>query len=180
MTHTAQLLVRLDDDSFSIPYEAEQYDEGEIHPYRRLVNDPSAIQAIPEIEGFPFLADFLLRVNHPGGLMETARIVRWYTETDPVVHCLGIGMHFQDRSQFARYDQALIFAGSLLPAMLPTACFPLDQQPLMIELQRCHLKEEQLSGWILDMFVFGYGTSTADSDADLEQKLRVIAEALDR
>ncbi|QOR38007.1 hypothetical protein HNO52_05420 [Billgrantia diversa] len=178
MTNTVQMLVRLDDDSFSIPYGAEQYEEGEIHPYRRLVNNPSAIKAIPEIEGFPFLEDFLLKVNRPGGLMETARMVRWYTETDSVVHCFGVGMHFQDRSQFTRYDQALVFAGNLLQTILPTGCFPLDQQPLMIELQRCQLKEEQVSGWILDMFVFGYGKSEGESDADLDRKLHIVAEVL--
>jgi hypothetical protein len=35
MTNTVQLLVRLDDDSSIIPYGAEQYEEGKIHPYRR-------------------------------------------------------------------------------------------------------------------------------------------------
>ncbi|MCG7598351.1 hypothetical protein MHM84_00960 [Halomonas sp. McH1-25] len=165
----------LDDETLHIPYEAESYTEGTIHPYRPLVQAPEQIALIPELEGQPALRKLLEAINAPGGMFESVRIDTSYHDYDgQLAHVVAVGMIFRDRTWFQNFDRCLIFAGRLLETLHDNELFCANEDVAQLELQRTVLREEGIQGWIMDLFLMGQGQDRQACDADLASRCRAL------
>ena len=169
----------LDDETLQIPYEAETYAGGVIHPYRPLVQAPEQIVQIPELRGQPALKKLLHTINSPEGVFESVRIDTFYNDhAGQVAHVAAIGLIFRERSWFQDIDKCLAFAGRLLETLHASTLFRENEDSAQLELQRAMLREERLQGWIMDLFLMGQGKTQQASDTDLAARCQALQDVL--
>lgn len=161
-----EIRVSLSMETINIPYRSAKDSEGEVFPYRNLIKYPDEIDRIPELEGEPLIKQFVARVNAPEGIFETFRITHWCDHNEGrsrQVMCLGF--FFRDRSLFHRYDNCMMLVGNLLQRMETDGISLLD--PPLIEIQQAYLKTEKIKGWVIDMYLSGFGLSEQSAREDL-------------
>lgn len=157
MTARAEIRLSLELKPLPIPYPAVKHDDGENFGYKSLVANPEAIYEIPELDAEHAMQEFVGHINAPGGVFETVRMVHWFNKSDPsvVTQCLCLGFIFRDRSLFANYGSCLQFAGQLLHHSLASEIQ--FAGPPLLETQPAHLLNENLGGWVMDIYLAGSG-----------------------
>ena len=160
MATVAEIRIGLDREVIAIPYRPEKHVDGETFPYRSLLEEPSAINDIPELQGELHLKRFVAAVNAPGGTFETFRVQpglcrkngRWRP-------WVSVGLLFRDRRLFREYSNYVALAGNFLQYLAQAAVpLELDTVPLL-DLQQARLKDETLDGWVCDLYVSAQGSS---------------------
>ena len=177
MTIRAEIRIALEMKPLPIPYPAVKRDDGENFGYRSLLVHPDAIDEIPELQGEMPMKNFVAAINSPGGIFETVRLVHWIDQSPSNVgQCLCLGLIFRDRSLFANYGKCMAFAGHLLQ-QVASGSVQLDLAPLL-EIQPAHLTQEEVSGWIMDIYLGGYGANEDEARQRLAQVLGSIGPLL--
>ena len=150
--------VSLRNETINIPYLPDKDSEGEVFPYRNLIKNPDEIDHIPELEGEPLIKQFVARINAPEGLFETFRIIQWFDLKEGISRqSICLGFFFRDRSLFRRYDNCMMFLGNLLQRVeADSVSLP---EPPLVEIQRAYLKTENIKGWVIDIYLSGFGTN---------------------
>ena len=151
-----EIRVSLSNETINIPYIPVKDSEGETFPYRNLIKHPDEIDHIPELEGEPIMKRFVARINSPEGLFETFRINHWCDHNETGSHLvMCLGFFFRDRSLFHLYDNCMMLLGNLMQRMEADGISLLE--PPLVEIQRAHLKTEKINGWVIDLYMPGYG-----------------------
>ena len=161
-----EIRVSLSIETDNIPYRSSKYSGGEVFPYRNLTKYPDEIDHIPELEGEPFIKQFVARINAPEGMFETFRITHWCDHNEEgsrQVMCLGF--FFRDRSLFHGYDNCMMLVGNLLQRMETDGISFLF--PPVVEIQQAYLKTEKIKGWVIDIYLSGFGPSEQSAREDL-------------
>ena len=153
-----------------IPYRVVKDSEGEVFPYRNLIEQPDDIEHIPELEGEPYMKQCVSRLNSPEGLFETFRVIHSIDHNENGTRqWMCLGFFFRDRQLFSRFDNCMMFAGNLLQRIQQDA-ISLYEPPLL-ELQRAYLKMEEINGWVIDIYVSGVGSSEEHARENLGSTL---------
>ena len=161
-----EVRVSLSNDMINIPYAPVEDSDREVFPYRNLIKHSDEIDSIPELKDEPFMKKCIARINSPEGLFETFRINHWFDHNETgsrQVMCLGF--FFRDRRLFHQYSNCMMVLGNLMQRMEADG-ISLPQSPLM-EIQRAHLKTEKINGWVIDLYMSGYGHNEQFAREDL-------------
>ncbi|MEC9483165.1 MAG: hypothetical protein UMU75_07535 [Halomonas sp.] len=180
MPRKVSIRLTLDDECLQIPYGAQAYDGGHIHPYRSLIHHPEQVATIPEVEGQPALRRILEIINGPKGAFESVRVDSSYHEHDGgIAHIIVVGFIFRDRRLFGSFDNCLLFAGKLLEALHADEAFRDSEDSAQLEIQRAVLTEHAKEGWIMDLYLMGQGQDQDSSDRELARRCRALHHLLE-
>lgn len=155
----AQIHIALSMDVLPIPYPAIDHHDGtQNYGYFRLLDSPELAYEIPELQSTPPLQRALFRLHSPLGRFESVRLVRWNDHREKLYReCLCLGLVYRDRVLFSDYLATMKVCGLLLRAA-ESKRYPLSD-PLYIEIQPAEFVGESARGWIMDVYLCGYGQS---------------------
>jgi len=164
-----------------VPYSVREYEGGEIdnttYKYQSIVNNPDVINDIPELINEPELKEFIRQVNGVEGIYETYRLAIWNRELDNnlVEKCISVGFAFRDRTFFNNYENCFIFASRILAeATFENKGIEFDRNCLLTVAPLVLQNENNAQGWIMDLFVGGYGKDLATATTRLSQILEKL------
>ncbi len=173
MPERAEIQTSLDLKPLPIPYPAVKREDGENFGYKSLVNSPAVIDEIPELFDEPAIKRFIAHVNSPNRNFETVRMLHWMNpESANSEQILCFGFIFRNRELFSDFSACMQFAGALLQYDIKKL-IQLDR-PCLLEIQQAQLLHENVSGWIMDLFVSGGGASEDEARQRLGQILNTM------
>jgi hypothetical protein len=154
-----------DDETLEIPWAAP---DSELR-YYDLKRQAEAISRVPEAAHFPELRDFLVVVNSPTSLLETAKCDAWSTtEINPEEEIFAAPHKFGGYVDFILSDTASRFCFDRHQDLLKrlTALFKRAPDiPASAEffLRRCYYHEGHnvRDGFYVTLYLFGYGNDEA-------------------
>ena len=156
-----------------IPYGPENRPDMQNFGYKSLLDNPKAIEDIPELVGEPEMLKLVAQINVKGHKFETVRIVHSVQENGGLFQRLMVlGIIFQDRKLFSSYDSCLIFAGTFLDRITQSS-FDWTVYP-MLEIGRARLVREDFDGWIMDVYLASVGKSEAAAKKNLNLLLQSL------
>lgn len=164
----------LEDRQLCIPYAAGAHVDGENYGYRSIVDDPSAIDLIPELVGEPGMLEFIRAINASPGFFETVRMVHWFGQNSQglIQRVLCFGFLFRDRNLFAQYEACVRCMGNLL---VPVSRNRILSEPLMLfQLEPAWLIDDDLQGWVMDLTVAADGADEDAARQALDHKLKLL------
>jgi hypothetical protein len=160
MSNRIEIRLAVETKPLPIPYPANLHDGNDNHGYISLIDNPDAINNIPELEGEPHMKKFITKLNSTGGIFESVRMVHWFNSSENrTSQCLCFGFVFRDRELFSSYNNCFLFSGELIRIALDHN-IAFDAPPLL-EMQPAQFVQEDAGGWIMDIYV---GASGADED----------------
>lgn len=159
---SAQIRIDLDLKPLPIPYHAVKRPDGENFGYKCLRTNPEAIEEIPELIGEPAMKAFVADMNAPGKIFETVRMLHWMDSSDGrISQRLCLGFIFRNRSLFSEYSLCFQFAGHLLQQRVRNNIISDDY--FVLDIQPAHLLEERVQGWIMDLYLAGFGATEKEA-----------------
>jgi hypothetical protein len=169
MPDLIELRVSLSKEPQPIPYSGAP--GGDVHHYASLLTEPGAIDELPELKGEPAMKHLIKSMHTSGSMFETARMAHWFSEEDvnPVSRILCLGFFFRDRILFQRFDNCMMLAGNLLLSASKDKI--VSDAPFLLEIQPAILRTENLTGWIMDLYVAGSGEDQGAARSRLDQNL---------
>lgn len=166
MNDRLEIRVTLEKQNLAIPYKPDASGEGENFGYRSLVDSPDAIKEVPELQDEPAMTELIEFINRPNGTFETVRMVHWFNKSEETtIRCLSIGFVFRDRKLFGHYSNCMMYLGNLL--QYGQGGTHLSDQPMLLEIQPANFSEENIQGWIMDLYVSGHGKDKVEATSRL-------------
>lgn len=162
-----------------VPYSHRKYEGGEIngisYEYQSIVNNPDVIDTIPELFDEPEIKEFIRQVNGNNGIFETFRVVVWSRECEGAVEkTVSFGFGHRDRKLIGNYLNCFTFASDILGEATFGNGITFDR-PSLLEISPLFLKDEGgIEGWIMDLYVSGYGKDLATATTRLSQILNSL------
>jgi hypothetical protein len=170
MADLIEVRVSLSTEPQSIPYSGEP--DGGVHHYASLLTEPGAIDELPELKGEPTTKHLIKSIHTSGSRFETARMCHFFPEVEagkPVLRVFCLGFFFRDRMLFQRFDNCMMLLGNLLlSASNDTVA---SDAPFLLEIQPAMLRLENLTGWIMDLYISGSGEDQDAARNRLDQNL---------
>lgn len=173
MPDRIELRVSLENTPQPIPYSGEP--DGSAHHYVSLLKEPGAIDDLPELKGEPTMKHLIKAIHTSGSIFETARMAHWFPDVGigkPALRVLCFGFFFRDRTLFQRFDNCMMFLGNLLLSARKEMIAS-DAQ-FLLEIQPALLRNEGLTGWIMDLYISGAGEDQDAARSHLDQNLHQI------
>lgn len=181
----AEVFIELDEDrdKLEIPW-ASPTDPS--NRYHNLKLEPQQLDLLPEAAAHPPLRQFLLSVNAPSSLFETAKCDTWETaELTPAEQAAGFAP-----TKFGSYCDLLFTVPELnfqpqhaknLAGELSRRLQRFETAQARVELcvRRCLYHSQQAWGYYLTVFTFGYGQRAAEARANWAAALEAVGRALD-
>ncbi len=190
---SAEIHLGIGSDAVKLPYPPRRHPDGGVtHPQRSILEEPGALEEIPELVGEPHLKRFVAAIHVPEGQFETFRIER---RVDPLGdgvwrQFMALGIMFRSRELFREYWPCVALAGNLLrwldredvrssgPFRLPKGG-DMGTGPavaILATLQEAYLSKESLPGWVFDLHVLGPSSPTPEgARAEMSRILDVLA-----
>jgi hypothetical protein len=171
MPSLVEMRVSLSTEPTPIPYSGEQ--DGSVHHYVSLLLEPGAIDDLPELKGEPTMKHLIKAIHTSGSTFETARIAHWFPNVEigkPALRVLCLGFFFRDRTLFQRFDNCMMFLGNLL--LQASSDTVASDAQFLLEIQPALLRKENLTGWIMDLYISGSGEDQEAARNRLDQNLR--------
>ena len=171
-----------DDETLELPWAA---DAGGPR-YCDLKRQPELLLNIEEASRVPELGQFLAVINHPGGILETAKCDTWSsTEINPEEEIFGAARKFcsyvdivfsaeTSRCSFAEHEQIARRITQLLKRV--------PEIPAATELliRRCfyHSGDQLEEGFYITLYLFGYGDDEAQARHRWAIALKLVENAI--
>ncbi|RON08522.1 hypothetical protein BK659_14130 [Pseudomonas brassicacearum] len=173
----AAIDLRICTDLRNLPYRAEPEDD--IHPMIWLSKEPGRIEEIPELQRDPKLKALVTAINNSGLRFETFSCASQIEGVDGVFcSVFGVGFIYRDRRAFQDYGAQLMVAGEILGFVADSDTFPDQARPFAIEIHRIHLKEENLTGWSVDVWHESRSAHEADVKSQAAKALDFLTSVL--
>ncbi len=171
-----------DDETLDFPWAASEPGPR----YYDLRRDPDSLQRIVEAAGNAAMRDFLIAVNAPGSILESAKCDAWASdEINPEEEIFGLPRKFgsyvdlvftnsMSRFSFEAHEELLTKITTLLQRVPD---IPASAEFL---LRRCRYHENQTmrEGFYVTFYLFGYGDDEAKARRQWEIALRLVSHAL--
>jgi hypothetical protein len=147
-----------------IPYRKD--DTGN-HGYFSILKDPTAIDRIPELYEEPIMKEFVRQIHVPNGIFESVRINHLFCPCEKSVRkVFSIGFIFRDRTAFNQYHNCIRFAGNLLEMKYKD--IHIHEAEVLLEIQPAIFLQEQVRGWIMDLYFSGSGQTEQQASDKLD------------
>jgi hypothetical protein len=173
MKKRAEIRVALEGFPLPIPYGESKREDGENFGYRSILKDPKAIDEIPELDGESGMKEFFRRFHDASGIFESVRMFHCFNSSGGrFERCFCFGFVFRDRTLFSEYHNCFLFVGRLL-AHISNGTILCDA-PFLVEIQPAMFLDEKVVGWMMDLYVSGFG----DSEDAARQRLDLVLKGL--
>jgi hypothetical protein len=170
-----------DDETLELPWAAA---DGGLR-YYDLKRQPELLHEIEEATRVPELADFLMAVNSPSSILETAKCDAW-TDTDisPEEEIFGAAFRFGSYVDFVFSQEASRFSFSEHERLVSRATQLLKKVPEIpaaaeLIVRRCFFHETAVrDGFYVTFYLFGYGDREADARQRWAIALKLVENAI--
>jgi len=163
-----EIRVALEQTPLPIPYSGTETG----HHYVSLLKYPDAIEQIPELQGEPVMKHVIKSMHAPNAEFETVRMAHWFANVEngeSALRCLSLGFVFRDRRGFVNFAECMMLTGNLLH--YANNDIIASDAPFLLEIQPAIFREENLTGWIMDLYVTGSGVGQDTARQRLDQNL---------
>jgi len=144
-----------------------------------LSKEPGRIEEIPELQRDPKLKSLVVAINSPNLRFETFRCASQVEdENGHFSSVFGVGIIYRDRRAFQDYGAQLMVAGEVLGFVADSDKFPDQARPFAIEIHRIHLKEENLTGWSVDIWHVSRFAQKAEATSQAAEALDFLSSVL--
>jgi hypothetical protein len=173
-----------DDDTLEIPWA----DPDGVRRYYNLKREPQALEKIEEALGMGELRDFLVAVNSPASIFETAKCDVWATDKiHPEEEIFGAPWKFGSYVDLVRTSPSARFSfedHENLLKKLVALLQRVPESPASAEflLRRCYYHQTAgvRDGFYVTFYLFGFGEDEAKARRQWEIALKLVRNALSK